>query len=398
LADRYNPAAHIPRMREYLELTFPSNQYRYLPFGSDCQPVATLEVPTPLLELDRFFQKGGWGSLDDAFIRQLLDFLARNISEQIPSIPPRHALPGFIGPLQATHRQITSVLHGIASAAILNLPAHCTADWIRGGMLRALIAGLGSPDESEYGSVRTLLGVVCDAFPDFQALVCDLMRDRLSLAPFLPHQAINGHLQFITNFYRANPLNFPPFHWFTSTVLPLFASAGLPMFHGALERLCILFDGYFDESAIVTLKYLLRHWPATYFPKIELYLESSARAVAALREDLRRRIARPLFARIADVLASGHMRASGAALRLLGDDRFLGLFTPDARAPLAALQGRVAALAHSDTPEERLLAANAMAAIARRCDTAFAAPQPPREDDRVEKWRIVRTAAGEDGG
>jgi hypothetical protein len=224
-----------------------------------------------------------------------------------------------------------------------------------------------------------------------------MMRDRLSLAPLLTHCAIDGYLQFAAAFYRANPASLPDFRWFTSVLLPLFASPLLAMFHGPLEQLCVLFNGYFDDAALATVQYLLRHWPVTHFPKVELFLESAARAAAARREDLRRRIARPLFARIAEVLGSGHFWAAGAALRLLGDDRFLGLFAADARAAFGAVHAGVAALVHSNSADERALAVNAMVTLSRRSPVSAHDSQPRGEDARLEKWRFVRSAAGEDG-
>jgi hypothetical protein len=330
--------------------------------------------------------------LDDAAIRLLLDFLARNLFEQLPSISPHHCCSTFIGPLQATHCHTITALHNIAAAAVRHLPSLYTEEWIRTQLLRCIVAGFGSPDELEVASVKKLLDAASEVVPELRDRVYAFMRDRLSLSQLLPYPSISNYLSFIHARLRAAVAALPEIQWFTTAVLPLFASPFLPAFHAELEQLCGLFAGYCDEAPALIAQYLLGHWPATSSVKLPLFLESLGRAVTGIGGEKRRAAARSVFARIADAVASEHAGVVTAALRVLEDPRFLAMFDAEA---VAAVYGPVAAIAAEPSPA-RAQAINVLAAITRKCSGAAAVlGGAPADGGRDERWRLVIDAAAE---
>jgi hypothetical protein len=352
-----------------------------------------LEVPAPLVELERFFQRSSvWDSLDDPMIHLLLDFLARNLFEQLPSISPHHCCSSIISVLQATHRHTVAALHNIGSLALRHLSLSYTEEWVRTQLLRCFVAGLGSPDELEVSSLKKLLDSACEVVPEVRSRVFRLVRDRLSLSSLLPYPSIANYLTFIHGHLRTALEELPEIQWFSAAVLPLFASPFLPAFHFELEQLCSLVIGYCEEAAAIAARYLLRHWPVTSSAKIPLFLESLGRAVSVLGTDQRRVVAQAVFARITEAIEFGHPAVVTGALRLLEDPRFLALFDAADAAPVYTA---VATIAAGASPV-RAQAVNVLAAVAKKCDgAAVERSEETVESIRDERWKIVIEAAGE---
>jgi hypothetical protein len=169
-----------------LSITFPSQWRRYVPIGPDCKQIVFADIPPSLLELERFFQKpASWDLVDDGLGREILEFLSRNIAEQLPPISAPHGSAWVIGELQGTHWPIGSILHGLAAAAIVRLPVRVTEGWVQGPLLRCVLAGMGSPDGCEAGSFKKLLDIGCGIFPELGERAVGVMCERLSIWPIL---------------------------------------------------------------------------------------------------------------------------------------------------------------------------------------------------------------------
>jgi hypothetical protein len=236
-----------------------------------------------------------------------------------------------------------------------------------------------------------LLDAASEVVPELRDRVYALMCDRLSLSELLPYPSISNYLSFIHAHLRAAVGELPDVHWFTTAVLPLFASSFLPTFYTELGKLCGLFAGYCDDAPALIAKFLLRHWPVRSSVKLPLFLESVGRAVADMGAEQRRRVARAVFARVAEAVESEHAGVVEAGLRLLEDPRFLALFEAEAVAVVFAAVERTAA----EPSAVRAHAVNVHAAIAKKCNGAVAVRGDGMEDGgREERWKLVIVAAG----
>jgi hypothetical protein len=226
------------------------------------------------------------------------------------------------------------------------------------------------------------------------------MSGRLSLVAcgaVLPH-AVAPYLRLIGAYYREFPGEVPAGAWFSQTIVPLFSSVHLPMFHVELQKFCSFMQSYVDDAAEATVRYLVTHWPVSESVKLPLVLDSLRASAARLTVDARRTLGKTIFRRIADMVASDHATVSQAALAALANVSFLGVFGDDITRLLPVVCEAARAKLDDSNPVTSGKAHDAIAAM--NGATVAAADRQPRPNNRgrAETWELIAGSAPNDAG
>jgi hypothetical protein len=379
--------------------TVPSD-LSYLPFDMSVDASKSLTLMENLKELKRFFSRGP--VLDDSLVAATLDFLSRNLCKPLPDIPRHLIWSSNLGPLKGGNALLYLIVHQIMELCIRSLPFQQFERWLADTALRPLVGWLESPDAAERASVESLLRDIFTAFPNLRALAVLAMERRLALV--VPGVAsfpcVSSYLAQIMSYYESEG-QLPSRDWFCSTVLPLFTSPFLPVFHEGLQEFCAFMECYFDDLPLDIIRFLLRHWPCTDSAKVHCFVTSLAKAARLISGDRRLSVERAIIARIAQCVASENTVIVKEALLLICDISFVALF--DVESFIAQIYGPVVRQLHNwerDVHQKALEAVTALRSVngefAKRAEDGSA--DQGKDAVRAENWDLlVRNVFADEG-